>query len=229
MNKEVQLTRAIIAGAIGLAGLAEAQSIPLPLRSPNAPAGEALIAQTAFRTQAKREEEIYSQILAGNVPDFLRRLCPVTVTNIAEGKINSATIFVAPDYFAVGTDEDYFLTPLTPVTAQRIADQLGCTLPTPKMVDEIYAAAEVKLAPAPLVPDPQMTTVPVFAEHNRRLRLQRAAHLPTHPPGALVAGHKKDVVISAKLATSPGKVAIYGWQQTNGTPLQPLYLNHTTA
>jgi hypothetical protein len=47
--------------------------------------------------------------------------------------------------------------------------------------------------------------------------------------GALVAGHKKDVVITARLAQSPGKVAIYGWHHTNGDPIQPLYLGHTAA
>ena len=50
--------------------------------------------------------------------------------------------FVAPDYLAVGTDEDYLLTPMTPMIAQRIADRLGCTLPTRKMVDDIYAACQ---------------------------------------------------------------------------------------
>lgn len=218
-----------MAGVIGFACLTKAQTIPLPLRPPDAPAGNAFVAQTASLTQTERDEEIYSQIITGNVPNFLRRLCPVAVTNVAEGKTNSATIFVAADYLAVGTDEDYFLTPLTPATAQRLADQMGCTLPTPKMVNDIYAAAVVKLAPAPLTPDPQMTTVLVFAEHNRSVRLQRAAHLPAHPPGALVAGHKKDVVISATLATTPGKVAIYGWHRTNGTPIQPLYLGHAGA
>src|ERR1019366_8697613 len=47
--------------------------------------------------------------------------------------------------------------------------------------------------------------------------------------GALVAGHQKDVVISAKLASASGKVAIYGWHQTNGVPIQPLYLKHIAS
>lgn len=225
----MKITRAAIAGVLGLACLAGAQTLPLPIRPTNAPGGNAFAARTTSLAQAKREEEIISQIVAGNAPNFLRRLCAVTITNVAEGKTNSATIFVAPDYLAVGTDEDYLLIPLTPATAQRIADRLGCTLPTPKMVNDIYAAAETKLAPAPMTPGPEMTSVRVFAEHNRTVRLQRAAQLPMPPPGALVAGHKKDVVISAKLATAPGKVAIYGWHRTNGTPIQPLYLGHTAV
>jgi hypothetical protein len=49
------------------------------------------------------------------------------------------------------------------------------------------------------------------------------------PLGALVAGHKKDVVISARLAGVTNKVAIYGWHQTNGLPIQPLYLGHVSS
>ena len=122
-----------------------------------------------------------------------------------QGTTNSATFYATPDYLAVGSDEDYFLIPISPNTAQRIADALGCSLPTPKMVDEIYAAAEVKLAPAPIPPTPAMTTVPVFSNHNAIVRAQRAEQLQAHPLGALVAGHQKDVVISAKLAVGPGQ------------------------
>ena len=74
-----------------------------------------------------------------------------------------------------------------------------------------------------------MTTVPVFSNHNAIVRAQRAEQLHAHPLGALVAGHQKDVVISAKLAAAPGNVAIYGWHRTNGVPIQPLYLKHTAA
>ena len=163
------------------------------------------------------------------MPGFLRRLCPIWVTNIVAGKTNCGTFYAAPDYLAVGSDEDYFFTPLTPVTAQRIADRLGCTLPTRKMANDIYTAAAVKLAPSPIPPTPQMVTVPIFAQHNAVVRTQRLAQLPTHPLGALVAGDKKDIVITARLTDSPGKVAIYGWHQTNGVAIQPLYLGHTAA
>ena len=185
-----------------------------------------------------REKEIVSQVMAGDVPNFLRRHRPVQVTNVYEtgsagiragSKTNTATFYATLDYLALGSDEDYFLTPISPNTAQRIADRLDCSLPTRKMVNDIYRAAEVKLAPAPIPPSPAMTTVPVFSNHNAIVRAQRTEQLKAHPLGALVAGHQKDVVISAKLAASPGKVAIYGWHQTNGVPIQPLYLGHTAA
>ena len=205
------------------------QTLPLPARAPNAPTGSEFIRRLNSLDFTNREQEILTQVRAGNVPGFLRRFCPVTVTNVSAGKTNSATFFVAPDYLAVGTDDDYFLTPMTPVTAQRIADRLGCTLATRKMVNAIYAAAEVKLAPAPIAPSPAMITVPVFAQHNAMVRAQRLAHRPAHRPGALVAGDKKDVVISTKLASVTNRVAIYGWHQTNGAPIQPLYLGHASA
>ncbi len=153
----------------------------------------------------------------------------MTITNVSGGQTNIATFFVAPDYLAVGDDEDYFLTQMTPMTAQQIADRLGCTLPTRKMVDAVYAAAEVKLAPLPIPPSAAMTTVPIFAQHNSMVRTQRADFLKLHPLGMLVAGHQKDVVITPMLADAPGKVAIYGWHQTNGVPIQPLYLRHSAT
>jgi hypothetical protein len=57
--------------------------------------------------------------------------------------------------------------------------------------------------------------------------------LDAHPLGALVAGNKKDVVISnlicANLHKSTSPVVIYGWQQTNGTAIQPLYNGHANT
>jgi len=57
------------------------------------------------------------------------------------------------------------------------------------------------------------------------VRAQRALH--PEPAGVLVAGHKKDVVITAALASRPDKVAIYGWHHLDGRAIQPLYVGHT--
>jgi hypothetical protein len=206
-----------------------AQTLDLPPRPANALSGSEFAERIGPLDLAEREQEVITQVTAGNVPGFLRKLCPVAVTNVVSGRTDSATFYVTPDYLAIGSDEDYFLVPISPGTAQRIANAVHCSLPTPKMVDAIHAAAEVKLAPSPIPPSPAMTTVPVFSNHNAMVRSQRAELLPAHPLGALVAGHQKDVVISAKLGSAPGKVAIYGWHQTNGLPIQPLYLKHAAA
>lgn len=213
----------------GLAHELFSQRLSLPERHPGALKGGEFVEGLKVLKLHEREDQIYSQIAQGNVPDFLRKLCPVIVSHVHLGQTNTATYFVTPDYLALGSDDDYFLTPLSPMVAQKIADLLGCVLPTRKMVDDIYAAAELKLAPAPIPPSPAMTTVEVFEQHNRSVRDQRMKELKAHPLGALVAGHKKDVVISTRLATAPGKVAIYGWHRLNGAPIQPLYTGHTNT
>jgi hypothetical protein len=195
--------------------------IDLPPRTSNALTGEAFARSISDLPLKEREERILAEIKAGNVPQFLRTFVPVRVT---AGAVN-ATFYVSPDYLAIGSDDDYFLTPMTPYTAQQVADMLGCTLPTPKMVDDIYASAAVKLTPSPIPPTPAMTTVPVFLQHNETVLAQRKGT----PLGLLVAGYKKDVVIANKVFSAPGKVAIYGWHKPGGEPIQPLYTGHTAA
>ena len=206
-----------------------AQTLPLPPRAADAPDGDAFIQKIFALNLATRDALIAKEFLAGNTPSFLRKLCTVTVTNVANGKTNVGTFFVAPEYLAIGSDENNFLAPISPSTAQHIADKLDCVLPTRKMVDAIYSAAAVKLTPLPIPPTSAMTTVPIFAQHNETVRAQRMALTNAHPLGALVAGHKKDVVVTARLASVTNKIAIYGWHQANGKAIQPLYLGHVAA
>lgn len=214
---------------IWLASTTFAQTLHLPPRAPDAPGGSVLAGQLTPLALTEREEIIRREILGGNVPEWYRQLCAVSVTNVFAGQTNTATFYVAPDYLAVGSAADYLLIPVSPNSAQFIAEQLDCVLPTPRMVDAIYAAAAVKLAPRPIPPTPAMTTVGVFVEYNHTVGQQRADRAAEFPPGALVAGDKKDVVVSARLAKAPQKVAIYGWHQTNGVPIQPLFTGHTSA
>lgn len=198
-----------------------AQTLNLPPTRPTAPKGTAFARLLVDQPLKEREDKVLAEVLAGNVPSFLRRLVPVTV----KSGTHEATYYATPDYLAVGSDLDYFLVPLTPETAQRIADRLECTLPTPRMVDDIYRHAALKLTPAPIPPTPAMTTVPVFLDHNARVRAQRKREAL----GVLVAGHKKDVVIANRVFATPGKVAIYGWHRPDGKPIQPLYTGHTAS
>jgi hypothetical protein len=46
------------------------------------------------------------------------------------------------------------------------------------------------------------------------------------PRGSLVAGVKKDVVVSNRLDEKPNRVAIYGWHTPDGKPIQPLSIVH---
>ena len=221
--------RLIIALTLLFSTLCFAQTLPQPARATNAISSTDFIQKIESLPLADREQAVASEILKGNVPASLTNLYAVNLTNVINGQTNTATIFVTRDYLSIGTETDHFLTPLTPATAQRIADELGCTLPTRKMVDAIYAAAQIKLNPDPMVPNTAMTTIPVFAAHNKIIRTQLLALGKSRISTTLIAGHKKDVVITAKLASVTNKVAIYGWHRTNGVAIQPLYLGHTSA
>ncbi|HWQ90241.1 MAG TPA: hypothetical protein VN673_01125 [Clostridia bacterium] len=209
--------------ALLIACSATGTELRLPPRPPRAATGTEFIAKAASLLFAEREEAILKEITSGNVPGFLRTLVPVTVSSSNA----SVTFLTTPDYLAVGSDDDYLLVPISPMTAQKVADVTGCSLPTRKMVDSIYAAADLKLAPFPMKPGPEMVTISAFSNHNAQVKAQRKLTERQHPMGTLTAGHKKDIVLTPKLETTLDKVAIYGWHQTNGTLIQPLYLGHT--
>jgi hypothetical protein len=120
---------------------------------------------------------------------------------------------VASDYFAVGESSDFLRLPLTPVTAQKIANHLGFSLPTPKMVLETWRAAEVKLEPIPATKMSAgrnlYSSMAQFAEHNALVNQQLAGT----SGDALRSGHKKDVVVGNLYKS--GKVLIYGWIHAN--------------
>ncbi len=209
-----------------------AQTLPLPPRPANAPGGDKIVQTITPLSRESREDSLFLQFMSGNVPDFMRTLVPVTSSAYVAGGQRSVTYYVTPDYLAVGSNEDYFLTPMTPLLAQRLADALQCTLPTRKMVNDIYTAAPLKLAPTPIPPSAEMITVPVFARHDSLVWAQRSPMLSTFPLGTLVGGTKKDVVISNKIRNDlktgvPKPVVIYGWHQLNGVPIQPLYNGHS--
>ena len=121
---------------------------------------------------------------------------------------------------------------MTPLLAQRLCDQLGCSLPTRKMVNQIWTNSTVRIAPSTIPADPDMITMPYFAQHNVAVRAQRNATTNAHPLGELVGGTKKDVIISARIYTNFANasitktVVIYGWHYTDGSYIQPLYNGH---
>lgn len=165
------------------------------------------------------------ELLSGNVPGFMRRLVEVDASGPdSTGNMRSLKIRVMPDYLCVGDDADYVRLPLNPLSAQTVANEFGCVLPTRKMVDIIWKAAAVKLEPAPMTPDSLMSTTRRFVEHNARVEGQfRAANASA---GALVSGHKKDVVVTNRLINASGRflhrVAIYGWHRLTGSVIQGL-------
>lgn len=161
------------------------------------------------------------QFNEGNVPDFLKKFTKIK-TSITDslGKIHKAYYYVSTDYLSIGTNSSWARVPLTPQTAQIIANKWNCFLPTKKIVDEIYHQAVVKLEPVPMYiyRDSSIT----MWQHHLIIEGQRKNRK------GLIAGIKKDVVISEKIFSDskPNRVAIYGWHQSNGKPIQPLYTGH---
>ncbi len=214
--------------AVGAAdcGLAAARTIPA--RPVAAPGGSAVMASVETLRGKERDAVLERQLLAGNIPAFLRDLVPVTLTGPAGGQAGGppvqVTICVMPDYLAVGSNRDFVRTPLGLPAAAEIALRMGFLLPTPKMVDAIYAAARIRLQPQPMPAGDQMTSTDYLLRHDRTVDAQLGARLGL--PEELVAGQKKDVVMTNRLRAHPGKVAIYGWHRGAGDPIQPLSTVH---
>lgn len=196
-------------------------AVTLPARKAEAPGGAALMREIAEMPLVEREKTVEEQILGGNLPEFERTFKTLHVTTVdSKGVVHTADYEVMPDYLAVGSDADYVRIPLTPMTARRIADNFDCVLPTRKMVDDIYRNAELKLEPIPLTQERE--AVHTFVEHNALIEKQRM----DRPLGLLVAGIKKDVVVTNRLQERSNRVAIYGWHRLDGSPIQPLTIVH---
>jgi len=197
----------------------------IPKRPADAWTGSGFVQHVAGISDVDREVLIGSQLLAGNVPDFLRHLKPVVLRGeIPGGRFITITICVAPDYLALGTDDDFLRIPMGLRNALTISRDYGFVLPTRKMVDAIYDQAEVRVAPQPLPPTDQMRSTAYYWNHNGRIHDQLAAAAAA--AGILLAGQKKDLVVTNQLFSKPGRVAIYGWHLASGHPIQPLSLVH---
>jgi peptidoglycan hydrolase-like protein with peptidoglycan-binding domain len=205
-------------------GAARVGAIPvanMPARPASAPTGSQFMAQTANLSLTDREAQILAQLSAGNVPSFLRSYVDVTTT----GGGHTLTFHVLPDYMAIGSDTDFVRIPMWAPTAQKVVDLWNGSLPTRKMVNLIWQAAPVKIAPQPIPPSAQMESNAYFTEEQAKIE----AELVGKPRGQLVGGDKKDIVITNLLATNPGRVAIYGWTQLDGVPIQPLTIVHAAT
>jgi hypothetical protein len=170
---------------------------------------------------ATRERAILREISDGNIPSFLRTLSPV---ELIDRFGTTTTILVMPDYLAIGSDADYLRIPMNLATATALADAFGFLLPTRRMVNAIYAQSAYHFVPEPLPAGPQMTSTGYYRTHNALIEKQARAENVS--PGTLVAGHKKDVVLTNLLVRNPGRIAIYGWHRSIGAPIQPLSTVH---
>ncbi|ANE53348.1 hypothetical protein [Flavisolibacter tropicus] len=203
-------------------GCSSAPKLVLQKTTSDRKAGTILFKEGAANDWRKRDSMVIAEISKGNMPSFLQQLTPVHLQlfDTASQKTIKAIIYVTPDYLSVGTNTDWVRVCLTPITAQKLADQFHCFLPTRKLVDAIYAAAKVKLEPVPMFAFRDST--PTMYQHHLIIEGQRKGQK------GLIGGIKKDIVTTGKLVKENrlDKVAIYGWHQLNGKPIQPLYTGH---
>jgi hypothetical protein len=199
-----------------------------PVKKMNWPERRSSLTGTEFYKQAAamkwaaRDSFALQEILAGNVPGFLKKFTAihVSVMDSSNGRMIRATYYVSPDYLCTGTDGDWARINITPMAAQQIADNFHCFLPTRKIANDIYQEAKVKLEPVPMYAYRDST--PTMWHHHLIIEGLRKGRK------GLIAGIKKDVVISGKISRDPkpGRVAIYGWHRSDGKPIQPLYTGH---
>lgn len=196
-------------------------ALPIPPRRPDAMTGSEFVRLTIDSRSVDRDSTLYREIIAGNIPESMRQ--PILISERLEdanGTLHDVTFAVLPDFLAIGCDSDFFRVPLLPHTAQRIADHFGAVLPTCKISHLIHSHSEVKLEPHPMTPDATMTTMPVFARHDSIIEASRIEN--GMPLNALIAGHKKDIVITNRIADEPDRLFIYGWHHPDGKAIQQL-------
>ena len=131
---------------------------------------------------------------------------------------DTVVLKVASDVLAVGPLEDYVRLPLTPQTAQSIANLSGSLLTTPWLEYKIWQAAQTKLQPVAMVPN-RGADLEQYSAHSRAISDQLYAISQStgrDMRGILTAGHKKGVVVGNFY--KPNKVLIFGWYRPPPAP-----------
>ncbi|MBM3984025.1 MAG: hypothetical protein FJ304_27910, partial [Planctomycetes bacterium] len=142
-----------------------------------------------------RDAAILGAIATGNID-------PVTWIPV---RIGPVVIEVSADYLRIGGR-----VPMSGPVAQAACDALGAVLPTPKIVEAIEAAARIVPMPTWSGPDKLSTARLVWCEE------QTVEAMRDVPPGTLVAGHRKDVVLCRAMVGRPGRVWIFGARWAHG-------------
>ncbi len=175
----------------------------------------------------KREALLRQALDAGEFPDWIFAMQPVTVNMTINGVPHELTYFVSTDNLAIGTNADFMRVRPWPSTYQWFCDKHGLIMPTSRMSDQIYEAAPFKLKPHPV--HPHSVSSASWLASDAVLAGESAA--AGYIPGVgILAGHMKDVVNGPGL--SGDKVAIYGWHDPSGTvvgrkgPIQPYSTVH---
>ncbi len=202
-------------------------TLPIP---PEPLSASAFVDSIKHLDRHQREHAALGALLAGHVPDCMRSFVdvPADFTDVS-GVHHTLVVSVLPDFLCIGSDEERLRIPLTPLTAQKVSDAWACVMPTPKLARLVWTATEGKVPPEPWGPpyDASMMSTDRIVAHNARIDAT-VKRLGLDAVG-LLAGHKKDVVLTKQLVAHPKQVAIFGWFKSDGHPIQPLYLGHENA
>lgn len=169
--------------------------------------------------------ESYSALMAANFNAFMRATAsdvPITDT-IAEQEIKApgwTTVYIDGEEYEVRSE---YIAPVGIDEAVETARYFGCTLPTKKMVDAIWQAADVKIQPIQrsvdngLLKDWGASMASKETFDDQRQRIARAVIAASGTAGfELLAGTHKDIVYDE----DTGKVGIYGWHRLDGSVIQ---------
>lgn len=121
---------------------------------------------------------------------------------------------------------DYLVAPVYayPVSighAEDLAKEHGCELPTPKLVDAIWKAADLRIPPPTRSHNgtiKEMANREVFEDQRKRIDAAIGGQV-----FQLLAGTHKDVV----RCPNTGRVGLYGWHSLDGKPIQPPFYGHS--
>lgn len=171
----------------------------------------------------KREEKIESFLLSGELVNF-----EFTKVQVINGN-NILEYFVSTDYISLGNSNGWIHCPMSPLTAAQYMAINDLVLPTPKMVRQIYSAAKIKpraITWGELYKNQEKKynrdSTRCYLDHSNKIQEQLLQQ--NYSFGDLVAGHKKDVVLTNVLTNQKYKnnVAIFGWFNADGTIIQNL-------
>lgn len=170
-----------------------------------------------------RENFVYKAVTSLPTSQITGSMKPITVSKPDGTKV---TYKVMPDYLMV----DGMRVPMSGITAQKVADHFGLSLPTAAIAKEIYQNADVKVTANPLsgsgakvdgknysgseVVGKGVGYAPFAVHYNDKINQQLSDK--GAGDGQIVSGFAKDIVAPA----APGKLGLYGLFDAKGNPIQ---------
>lgn len=193
----------------------------IPERPINALTGSQFLESQKGLSQSKMEQAIFNEIDQGNIPSFCRSENMKRLTIEKNGY--KVTYKAALDYLSIGSDTDYIRIPITPLLAQKLAKKYNWGIPTASITEHIYKNANIKLEGKGYLTGEKGSTK--LAEQQSKMQSteyiqkhsldidKQISKLNQHNSNTeqlLVAGHKKDVIVSQYAINHPGNLDMRG-------------------